>query len=288
MNAENVHIGQKKRIRSFSIDRNELRKLLEILQERAYAAGEIEQQHLKKIPEQTEKQFEQDKRELKEGFELFITLSGVDGRKLTGNISQIFDSPNFPEEVGVVFFDTSTPLYYRYRYTPKNKMILFLDFSRPDVFNFTILPSQETQNESNLEIEGKDATWVNGVFKEFFDFVEQRPSTFPWLHRHSIYDVLLWIAGFPLSFWICSKLSPSIEGVFGGYSVFLKSALYFYVFVIALNLIRIAFHYARWIWPLTEYKSEKSKSLKHKAMFSLLASGLVIPAIYDIIRWIIK
>jgi len=167
-------------------------------------------------------------------------------------------------------------------------MILFLDFRRPDVFNFTILPSQETQNESNFEIEGKDITWVNGVFQEFFDFVERRPSTLPWLHRHTIYDVLLWVMGFPLSFWICSKLSPFIEKVFGEYSVFLKSALYFYIFIIALNLIRIAFHYARWIWPLTEFRNERSKSLKHKSLFALIVSGLGLPALYDFIKWLIQ
>ena len=128
MNSLNVHIQQKKRIRSFSADRNELRKLLEVLQERAFSAETIEEQQLEKRPEQTEDHFQQAKHELKEGFELFITLSGVDGRRLTGNISQIFDSPNFPEEVKEVFFDTATPLRSRYNYHPRNKMILFLDF----------------------------------------------------------------------------------------------------------------------------------------------------------------
>ena len=35
-------------------------------------------------------------------------------------------------------------------------------------------------------------------------------------------------------------------------------------------------------------KSEKSKALKHKAMFSLLVSGLGLPALYEIIKWLIK
>jgi hypothetical protein len=284
MNSENIHIGQKKQIRSFSVDRSELRKLLNILQERAYAAAGIEQQHLKKIPEHTDEQFEQVKKELKEGFELFISLSGVDGRILTGNISQIFDSPNFPEDVKSVFFDTSTTLNFRHHYIPQNKMILFLDFRRPDVLNFTILPSQETLNESNFEIEGKDATWVNGVFKEFFDFVEQRPSTSPWLHRHTVYDVLLWLAGFPISFCICHRLSSFVENIFGGYSPFLKSALYFYVFMITLILIRIAFHYSRWIWPLTEFRCEKSNSLKHKTLLTLIVGSLGLSALYDLIK----
>jgi hypothetical protein len=290
MSNQNIHISQKKRIRSFSVDRNDLRKLLEILQERAYTAAELEETHLVRPDGQSDEEYsvEKAKKDLKEGFRLFITISGVDGRKLTGSIEEIFDSPNYPIEVKEVFFDTSTPLRTRYNYFPRNQMILFLDFGRPEVLNFSILPSQETQNESNIEVVGRDATWVNGVFQEFLSFVEARPSTVPWLHRHSIYDIMLGVFGFPLSFWICNKLSGKIEGVFGSYSVFLKAALYFYVFLLALNLLRIAFHYARWIWPLTEYKSEKSKALKHKAIFSLLVSGLGFPAIYDIIKWLIK
>lgn len=258
-----------------------------MLQERAYAAAKIEKNNFLRRPDHTEEMHEQALKGLDEGFELFITLSGTDGRKLSGNIGEVFDSPNFPDEVRDVFFDTSTTLRIRHDYVPLNKMILFLDFGKPEVLNFTILPSQETQNESNLTVEGRDATWVNGVFKEFFDFVQHRPSTSAWLHKHSIYDLMLWLVGFPLSFWICSKLSSHIETLFLQQSVFLRSALYFYVFVLALNLLRVAFHYARWIWPLTEFQSERSVTAKHKALFAVLASGLGLPALYDLLKWMI-
>jgi len=286
MRPEQIYVTQKKCIRSFSIDKYELRNLLELLQERVYAAAEIEKQNFERQPDHTDDQYTQILSDLHKGFELFITLSGMDGRVLTGNIQEIFDSPNFPDEVRDVFFDTSTPLKTRYNYYPLNKMVLFLDFRRADVLNFTILPSQETQNESNIEIEGRDATWVNGVFQEFFDYVDRRPSTSPWLHRHSVYDMLLWLVGFPLSFWMCAKLSAHIESLFLQDSVFLKSALYFYVFIVALNVLRIAFHYARWIWPLAEYKSERSRTKRHKWLFSLIISGLLLPAVYDFLKWI--
>lgn len=287
MNSGQLHVEQKKRIRSFSTDKAGLRRLLEMLQERAYAAAEIEKHNFQRRPDQTDEMYGRAINEIGDGFGLFLTLSGIDGRKLTGNISEVFDSPNFPDEVRDVFFDTSTTLRSRYNYVPLNKMILFLDFGRPEVFNFTILPSQETRNESNLTVEGRDVTWVNGVFKEFFDFVQRRPSTAAWLHRHSVYDLMLWLVGFPLSFWICSKLSPHIESLFTQASVFLKSALYFYVFVLALNVLRVAFHYARWIWPLTEFQGERNATAKHKAFFAVLASGLGLPALYDVLKWLI-
>jgi len=245
-------------------------------------------QQFQRRPEHTDEQFQQAKHELREGFELFITLEGVDGRNLTGNISQIFDSPNFPEDVKSVFLDTSTHLRSRYGYSPLNRMVLFLDFRKPEVLNFSILPSQETQNESNFETAGRNATWVNGVFQEFFDFVDRRPSTSSWLHRHSVYDLLIWTVGAPISFWAIAKLSPHIEATFAGGSVFLRSALYVYIFVMTLNLLRIAFHYARWIWPLAEYRSEKNRALKHKAILLTMVSALGLAALYDLLKWLIQ
>jgi len=286
--ANNLHMNQKKQIRSFSTDRTELRKLLEVLQERAYAAADIEEKHLNRIEGQTDEQFEQTKKDLREGFRLFITVSGTDGRKLTGSIEDIFDSPNFPEDVKDLFFNTETTLRARYNYYPRNKMILFIDFGRPSVLNFTILPSQATENESNIEVSGNDVTWVNGVFQELVSYVSRHPSTLPWLHRHTVYDVLVWLLGLPLSFWVCSKLSGLIEVSLSTYSPFLRAAFYVYIFFFSLTLLRIAFHYARWIWPLTEYKGQSNKALKHKAVFVTICSGIGLKILYDVLKWLIK
>ena len=287
----NVRFNQQKRIRSFSIDRAELRKLLELLQERANAAGEIEEKHFDKLrlqaKPQTEEQVEKAKKDLREGFRLFITVSGIDGTELTGNIEDIFASPNFPDEVKTLFFSTDIPLQ-KYNYYPRNKMTLFLDFERPSVLNFSIMPSQETANASNIEVNGSDATWVNGVFQEFINYVSRYPSTIPWLHRHTVYDVLVWILGLPLGFWICSKISHFIEIQLFTYSPFLQAALYVYIFLASLILLRVAFHYARWIWPLTEFQSERSTSRKHKAIFGIICSGIGISILYDVLKWLVK
>ncbi|HOW55826.1 MAG TPA: hypothetical protein PLR60_14380 [Syntrophorhabdaceae bacterium] len=285
---ENLQIMQKKQIRSFSTDRDELRKLLDILQERVCAAAEIEEKHLPRIAGQSDEQYEQAKKDLRNGFRLFITLSGTDGRKLTGSIDEIFDSPNFPEDVKDLFFNSCTTLQVRYNYYPRNMIVLFLDFGKPTVLNFSILPSQETRNESNVEVSGNDITWVNGVFQEFVSYVSRHPSTFPWLHRHSVYDVLVWLFGLPLSFWICSRISGFVETRLFANSPFLRAAFYVYVFFFSLSLLRVAFHYARWIWPLTEYKNPKNKAWKHKTVLATVCLALVARIVYDLFMWFIK
>ena len=65
MKNQNVHISQKNRIRSFSVDRDDLRRILEILQERAHAAAELEEKHLIRLDGQTDEEYEQTKKERK-------------------------------------------------------------------------------------------------------------------------------------------------------------------------------------------------------------------------------
>ena len=210
-----VHLRQKQRIRSFSVSKAELRRLLNILQERSNAAGEIEVAHWVKPQAQADETYEADRKEILEGFNLYLTITGTDGRELSGNISDLFDSPNFPDEILRLYVNTENPLKFKYNFHPRNSFELFLDFAKPAVFNFSILPSTETPNESAFAVNGRDATWVNGVFSEVVNFISQKRSVYSWLHRHSIYDVLLWLIGFPISFWLCSKASPFVSLHFG-------------------------------------------------------------------------
>jgi len=81
------------------------------------------------------------KRNIREGFKLWLTVAGVGGPDLTGEIDIVFGSPNFPAEVRSVFFDVAIPLRSRFKYEVSNKCTLFLDFTRPEVLNFAMLPS---------------------------------------------------------------------------------------------------------------------------------------------------
>lgn len=278
-----LHFKQMKKIRSFSVNKTELKKFLQILQERSSAAAEIEVYHYKR-QSQTKEEYDNAIADLRKGFELFITITGADGRKLTGNISDIFDSPNYPDDVTYVFFDTSTKLKSGFNYYPRNELVLFLDFRKHPIFNLSILLSQETINESHITVSGSDTTWVNGVFHEAVDYVGQKPSALTWIHKHSIYDIILFLIGFPFSFWLCTKASTFISASFNNTSEFVRAAAYFYVFIIGLNILRILFQYARWIWPLTEYKCDNNRALKHRIAWFTLFSSLGITIVYDLIK----
>jgi hypothetical protein len=251
------------KVSSLSLNKEELLSLCQKLQERSNAAAEIEINNYSQN-DLSDEQYEINKKTLREGFDLRITICGSNGEELWGSIQAVFNSVNFPERITSFYVDSESTLRYGHNYFPHNSFKIFLDFSKLKVFDFSFLPSQGTPNESNVEVKGHDATWVNGVFSEIANFIKNKGSTLSIVHNHSVYDVLLWLLGFPLGFWVCNKLSLPIEHAF--HSSFATNALYLYVFVATLFGFRILFHYLRWVCPLVEYRSIGNKMLIHRAV----------------------
>ncbi|OLQ81725.1 hypothetical protein BIT28_16100 [Photobacterium proteolyticum] len=273
-------------VSSLSLDKEDLRRFCDILQERANAAAEIEV-GLFEQNNQTDDQYAENIKTLRESFLLRVTIAGKDGEELWGPIDEVFCSVNYPEQVKSLYVDSESTLRYAHNYYPHNTFKIFFDFSKPRVFDLSLLPSTGTPNESNVEVNGYDATWVNGVFSEIKKFLDNRSSKMSFVHNHSVYDVLLWILGFPLSFWVCSKLSSTIEEAVVD-NAFINSALYLYTFVATLFIFRVLFHYLRWVCPLVEYRCKGNLMLAHRALFSILSVGWFGQFLYDLAKWIIK
>lgn len=278
---------QKMKVSSLSLDKEDMRKLCDILQERANSAATIEVNLFQKN-NQTDEEYENNKKTLRESFELKVTIAGSAGEELWGSIEDVFNSVNFPEQVNSLYIDSESTLRHVHNYYPNNSFKIFLDFSKPKIFDLSFMPSHGTPNESEVEVKGYDATWVNGVFTEMKKFIDARGSTLSLVHNHSIYDILLWVLGFPLSFWVCSKASPYIGSSFGNGNPFITSALYLYAFVATLFLFRILFHYLRWVCPLVEYRGKGNSMLYHRALFGMLSIGWVGQFVYDTVKWLIK
>ena len=270
-------------ISSLSLDKDDLKKLCNILQERANSAAEIEV-NLYNKGEQSDDQYEEHVKTLRESFKLKITISGKSGEELWGTIDEVFNSVNFPEEVESFYVSSDTTLKAVHNYYPHNSFIIFLDFNKSKIFDFSLMPSDNTPNRSNIEVGGYDATWVNGVFNELKTFIASRSSKLSVVHNHSIYDIFLWVLGYPISFWVCSKLSTQIESTFDSGSVFIVSALYVYTFVATLVVFRFLFHYLRWVCPLVEYRGKTDNILAHRAVLTALVLGWFGTFIYDVVR----
>lgn len=280
-----VKIHLKKPTISCSLDRDELRRLAEILQERANAARDLELAtfHPEGLaPEELERQ----RNLLRDSFTLKFTIMGSDGRELFGTIREVFESPNYPEEVTSLFVASDNTLRAVHNYYPRNAFRLFLYFARPAVFDFRILPGLDTPNASNLEVEGYDPTWANGVFREIDAFLESKPSKFSIVHRHTIYDLVLYPIGIPIAFWVCHKASSIVQGLVTE-SGFLQNSLYVYMFAASLILFRILFHYVRWVFPVVEYRAPTSHPLLHRTVLATLLLTVFGSFLYDVLKYLI-
>lgn len=273
----------KSKISSFSISKNDLYKLFLILQERSYASAALEIARIKKDDISSE-DISQLEIIVKDGLVLMPTVTSIQGKEVWGNFKDIFNSPNFPDQIKSIYVNNEIPLKVTHNHEIGNSFEMFIDFSKPDLFNLSLLPSQETPNESNISIKGLDATWTHGVFSEINDFIKDHPSRYTFFHKHSIYDILLFIIGLPFGFWVSYKMSGLLNNIFTNASAFLLDGSYVYVFLMSLFVFRLLFHYARWVWPLVEFQSSSSKSIKHRLFIGTIFTSIISAVIYDLIK----
>ena len=268
-----------KPIDSLTINTEDLYQFLRILQERADSACEIECNHIESfIPTEN---LEKSKDDLKSCSPIKITINGQDGEELFGSINEVFDSTSFPEQIKSLYLNSELIYKSRFNYIPRNRIEVLIDFSKPKVLDFSFSPSEKTPNNSSFTVEGYDSTWVNGVYSEIDKFLEKRSSKISKIHRNSIYDLFVWILGLPIGFWTCYKFKTPIQKA--NLDSFLQSAFYVYIFFLSLFVLRILFHYFRWLYPKIQYNSLKDLSIMHRGFFYIITTSIIGAFLYDII-----
>ena len=257
--------------------------LCDILQESSRAAAEEEISYYAPLDRPAE-QILADKRLLRSEFELKVTVRGTDENVLFGTIPAVFNSPRFPEKVKNLYIDSAQDLRNLYNWDPRNSFELLLDFTKPELFNLSLSPSISTPNASHIFVTGLNSDWVSGVFRKVTDFIKDKRTHRQFLHRHSVYDILVLCGGLPFAFSIAYKLSGWISNTFGEISRILESAAYVYVFFLSLHLFRALFDYTRWVFPIVEYTGTKSAVGKHRIILGSLICGVLANFIYDLIK----
>lgn len=270
-------------IAACAFSKADLRRLCERLQEVSYEAANEEINHYAPLDRPVE-QILADRELLKSGFELKVTVSGMNDETVFGTIPVVFNSARFPEKIKSLYIDSSHELRNLHDWAPRNRFELFLDFTKPALFNFLLTPSGPTPNASKILVTGLNSAWVNGVYSDVAAFVRGRKTHRRLLHRSGVYDLLLLCVGLPFAFSISAKLSGIMNTLFGELSGLLHSAAQVYVFFIALNLFRMLFDYARWIFPLVEYTDSTGGARKHRVIWIGALAGVLANFIHDLLK----
>ncbi len=263
--------------------KDDLKNLCEILQEWCSKASDEEIKHYRPL-NRTPEQFGADITALKSGFELKVTVQGVDDERIYGTIPDVFNSPRFPNQVKTLYINSESDLRNLYNWYPRNRFALFLDFTKPELFNLSLLSSISTPNASNIHVSGLDSTWVSGVYSEVTNFIKEKRTRRGFFHRHSVYNLLMLFLGIPLTFWIAYKSSGLINRIFGEFSVFVQNGVYVCLCFLMLNLFKILFDYARWVFPLVEYKSTMGTARKHRLILGSLIIAIFGNFLYDLLK----
>jgi len=141
------------------------------------------------------------------------------------------------------------------------------------------LPSEATPNNSLIIVSGEDRNWIAAVHSGIMDFINNRRSAREWLHKQSIYDLLLVFIGFPLVFWMLYRIGPFFEKAFSEFSSFIVNAIYVYFFFFFLYIFRFFFGYAQWVWPPNVIEGIVDPAKKHR----LVVSAVILAVLVDIV-----
>lgn len=273
-------------ITSCAFSKDDLKNLCEILQESSLAAAEDEISHYAPMDRPIE-QIVEDKNTLRSGFELQVNVLGIDNKGLTGTIPAVFNSPRFPNKVKSLYIDSEFELNNLHNWSPRNRFRLFIDFTKPDIFNLSLSPSISTPNDSHILVNGLNSDWVSGVYTKVTDFIKDKRTRRTFFHKHSVYDFILLLIGLPFAFWLAYKLSGVINSIFGEFSIFVQNGVYVGLFFLVIHLFRALFIYARWGFPIVEYIGTSSITKKHRYIWGSLVLAVFGNFLYDLIKIVV-
>ncbi|WP_141246499.1 hypothetical protein [Actibacterium ureilyticum] len=242
---------------------------------------------LSREPDLTDEQWEARKAFLlDDAFCLTITVNGLRDQQLYGESAAVFDDPNLPEPIKSIFFTNSTAFQrHASGNTPKNRISVFLDFGKPEVFDPNPLVSAATPNEGNVTVNAQDITFFNAVQKAVEKKVTTHKTWYGAIHRNFAYDIGMWFVALPVSLYFSTYYMDQLIPVGAKFELF-RWPLFIYFVGLSLILYRALTSYAKWAFPVNVLEENKDRALKHRLALGGFASWLfykVASTVYGII-----
>lgn len=274
-------------IGSCRLKREDLKKIYRIINDRQKEYRDRILATLNQQEGESESELSRRREYVAEYFVLSVTVSADSGEVLTGNREEIFDDSNFPGRIKNIFYSTQSVPEAILKHVPQDRIVMFLDFSAPPMFDMNRLPTFATQNESNFEISAINETWFSATKSRLSQFFEERKTGRGWLHRAGIYEVLLMFIGLPFAVWTCARLDSTFVGL-GKLSAFPRTLVFCYAFLLSLVFFRFVFSYSRWVFPKVEIEaSSSSRSPTHRYVLGALMLTLVGNVLWEAIKLIV-
>jgi len=270
---------------SCSFDIEYLKKLYNIMSEKNIEAANLEIGSLKKAPAQTDEDFSRLKEYLKSLYKVTIEMTGSQGEYIFSESPDILNKESLPDRINSVVFDNSVKYNFELKKDPSNKLKISFDFRKVPIFDLITSPSLPSSNDNYINVVGINETWVDGANRKIIESLKGRSNRRGWLHRRNVYDLLVWFAFIPVSFWTIYRLESIYKINHLGVSPFLMVFAYFYFFLFILNIFRVVFNYSRWVFPYNELDAKQdSASTAHRFILFTLFLSIIGSFVYDIVK----
>lgn len=278
---------KQRKIPSCVLSIDDLRKLFEILENKASEAAKIEADNLQlQPPNITPENIENLKTYIKDIIKLNVHIFGNKGEFIAAQHKHIFDDGNIPEDIQKIIFNNSFLFNSIMKKMPANYFEVLVDFSKIQLLDFSTSPDRPTLNNSNITVTGNNETWVTGVYQKIVDFFEDKKVKRNWLHSKNIYLLFLYGLIFPLAFRSLFRIDTYLQPLMSNVSKIFITAFYIYIFILSLFIYRFLFNYARWVFTPIEFKSKDSRIRNHRRILTTVLGTLGLAFLYDLLKFI--
>lgn len=230
-------------------------------------------------PELTDEQWEERKAFLlDDAFRLTVTIDGLRDQQLYGESSEVFDDPNLPKPIKSIFFTNSTAFQRHANGSdPMNRISVFLDFSKPEVFDPNPLVSAATPNEGKVTVNAQDITFFNAVQKAVEKNITTNKTWYGAIHRNFAYDIGMWLIALPVALYFSAYYMDQLIPAGDRFALF-RWPLFIYLVGLSLILYRALTAYAKWAFPVNVLEENKDRAWKHR----LALGGFAVWIFYEI------
>lgn len=222
----------------------------------------------------------------KTAFRITTSIIGYDGKTEYGETEDIFDSKNLPFPIARIFF-TNNSAFQRVANgnLPPNSFALWIDFSKPPLFDPIPFVSAPTENGSEFHIKAQDTAFFYAAKNAVSSKFNQGKKWYSFIHNKFIYDIGLWFIALPYILYFSSNIVTKNVKYTGENILFIIS-LYLYIVGICLLIYRFMTGYLKWAFPVNVLSENKDQSAIHRILFWGLTSGLVIAGIKTLPAWL--
>lgn len=271
-------------IRNVTLSDAELRRILTRLQDTVKRFGEAEVAKFTKPDSMTEDQWNAQKTDfLENAYLVTTTVDGFDNKSTyCPTIDNVFDTVT-PQYKRGLFATNGTSFHTMSGRNASNLFQLTLDFSSPPAFDSENPLSAPTPNASTLIVSGRDESWISTIESCVEDVLKEKRTKRKLLHRNAIYDLGLFLVGFPASFAVTSVFYTRFGDFLSSLHNVIEIAIYFYVFLLTVFVYRLCFGYARWLFPTMELEGSVPSRATQRKLLSYVASGLFLAGLAKLI-----